>query len=62
MESLDNQDVYGFVEEEEQITKKITKSKTKHVEEYRVAEENQVKINEKEEENLKLMKNLRRKL
>ena len=40
MESLDNQDVYGFVEEEEQITKKITKSKTKHVEEYRVAEEN----------------------
>ena len=56
MESLDNQDVYGFVEEEEQITKKITKSKTKHVEEYRVAEANQVKINEKEEENLKLVK------
>ena len=49
MESLDNQDVYGFVEEEEQITKKITERKTKHVEEYRVAEKNYVKINEKED-------------
>ena len=38
------------------LQKKITERKTKHVEEYRVAEKNYVKINEKEEENLKLVK------